>query len=686
MNRSHFFTRLLSVFLFLACPQLYGSDDVELVYGTGTSEKVSVSIPLDVFQEEMPGSWDNFVLINEFDHGKDTENEKDVEHVYFIERYLEKPGDVLMIIANVAKHLATLRRKPPREMKNSNEYGSGGNDSNGEIDRDLVGDLRNHFKTFNAIVFNATSKKILNCMYLAEYLGMRDEVIRCLAKEYLPLVHAQLCVGDAKDAGKEKSLFEAIAYHNLPFQSKEEVAREELLWRFTEFSKDNKFNIESFNKITDGAKKECGLKGFNPSFSIAEFLEANAFNLEDMGSNEGKQTQTYNIFFEDLELFNSLDGIVELLNLFPNDNPSCRRFFNLLLKNNKLKTATIPEELGKVLIFLRLNDNQLKSVTLPLSMDHLYELDLSGNKLTKINLKTACQSLGKLDLSNNRLSSFDLPPGLANVTHLDLRGNNLCRVTLYSPSSLQRLQVSNNELAEIDLPDDMPNLKMLELRGNRLTEIELPDLPELDCLDLSGNNLAYLTLPKDMAKLKYLWLGNNELVKLTLPATSSETVERIDVKHNRLKTFDLPNSVPKLHRLFLVGNPVELQKNLITALKKDWGELLLIIDDDQELVETANSKKFVRATQHQKFDLPEDKASWFDFVYTYLSIVQRVAPRIFITPEDIRKYVDELDIRTEKILPCPPLESASSSSAHSSGRSTPEKPSSPRLKSLNDNN
>ncbi|KAM6971631.1 transforming growth factor beta activator LRRC33 [Tautogolabrus adspersus] len=233
---------------------------------------------------------------------------------------------------------------------------------------------------------------------------------------------------------------------------------------------------------------------------------------------------------------------------------------------------------------LRMCTNCLQTLNLTSDRfsDSLYELDVSNNRLNEIigdeGSLSALSNLTYLNLSLNNLTL--LPSGfflsLSSLRSVDLSFNNI-NVCLR-----QETESSTDSLSTCVDWTDVESLCQLYLKGCNLqripasafaglslTHLDLSDNPGLivqESLESVSRTLQHLGLGNTQIQdfdfshfqsLKFLNISRNSLLQLS-PSLLNLELRVLDLRDNKLSTIpsDQANALaPKLHTLFLTGNP-----------------------------------------------------------------------------------------------------------------------------------
>ncbi|XP_069694838.1 leucine-rich repeat transmembrane neuronal protein 3-like [Periplaneta americana] len=271
---------------------------------------------------------------------------------------------------------------------------------------------------------------------------------------------------------------------------------------------------------------------------------------------------------------------------------------------------------------------------IPQTFQRHTRLILDHNNLQKLG-KNAFQSknivqLKYLDLDYCNISYIDRDAfnGLVLIEQLSLEDNFLTELkvgTFKNMTEISGLHLAGNriEKLEVGIFEDLISLDWISLQYNLLHSLESGNfvgLANLRGLWLSGNRLSYLhpDVFMHLTKLNYLHLDENE--KLYIPSDSSflnsPTLETLDISEcnlslitsksfenmsylkevdfsgNNVKGVDkgLFATIPRLSNLFLTGNPLECDCDLLEVWK--WC--------NEHGVKTARRKRVVKCETPDK--------------------------------------------------------------------------------------
>ena len=243
---------------------------------------------------------------------------------------------------------------------------------------------------------------------------------------------------------------------------------------------------------------------------------------------------------------------------------------------------------------LRLHANGLRG-QLPTSLAGLHRLQwlsLGGNDLEgQIPAdRWGLTSLSSLSLGGNRFTGL-VPTTILKVpegahSHGFNLSDNLLEgfETTGFPDGPQdhaiSLNVSGNQIKELPPTTwrQQTRWQLLDMSYNRLgpaVDLEYMPFSGLETLRLAGNDIAQLTGIDSfmLPELKVLDLGDNELSKLPAWLTELQTLEILDLSHNRL-SGELPVLPGRMHEVKLTGN--QLSGPLPDVDNQDQNELRLL--------------------------------------------------------------------------------------------------------------
>ncbi len=311
-----------------------------------------------------------------------------------------------------------------------------------------------------------------------------------------------------------------------------------------------------------------------------------------------------------------------------------RKLRYLNLSENKLKSFTMPESLGELVLLnlseqepltafhfpkirlsklekLHLHDCRIKSLEIPEGLQRLQWLDVARNQeLEEVSVVGDCPKLDYLDLSANKLSAFTLPVGFARLKYLYLVDNQLERLEFRSDlPQLNTLHLRNNQLK--GLPENflaLTGLEVLYLHNNPINQFS----PEAIHEDERGNSLqevrnTLISLQEDPAvpndEVKLVLLGNSTAGKSSLMRYLKDRIydeESLSSTHGILNEIWEPEGLlfkvniwdfggqeyyHATHRLFLSRNSVTLVLFETKTNKADRIRTMVKIYDDGEIAE-----------------------------------------------------------------------------------------------------
>lgn len=234
----------------------------------------------------------------------------------------------------------------------------------------------------------------------------------------------------------------------------------------------------------------------DPNFKAALLAEQVFVNTNGDNEIQLSEAQACPVLVMQNNNINDITGIEEFINLR-----------NAVFFNNNITTADFTG-LNK-LVSIKLQNNQLTSITLPLADTALIELYLQNNQLTKVTLPNKLGDLQYLNLSYNQLDSIDL--------------SNVTPTTRYN-------KVHHNQLTHITLPTNH-RINLLDCSHNLLTNIDFPRPP--GGLDCSYNLFDSLWIP---AQSRVVRCHNNPLLVFINEPGDTDT---LICHHSNLSTFNI---------------------------------------------------------------------------------------------------------------------------------------------------
>lgn len=133
--------------------------------------------------------------------------------------------------------------------------------------------------------------------------------------------------------------------------------------------------------------------------------------------------------------------------------------------------------------------------------------------------------------------------------------------------------MTENECFDFSLfrSPNFKNLRILNIAANKISSISLNfELPNLEFLNVSCNCIRSFTFISNCRKLQEIFAGTN-CFKSLKGLISLKELSLLDLSYNRVENFDdlgILSFNPKLSRLDLKGNPIELKREIKGSLKK----------------------------------------------------------------------------------------------------------------------
>lgn len=185
------------------------------------------------------------------------------------------------------------------------------------------------------------------------------------------------------------------------------------------------------------------------------------------------------------------------------------------------------------LVYLDLNGNTIRNISVLSGMPNLQELYMAHNALTDLSALSNVTSLQKLDVSYNSLSSIAPICGITNLTWLD---------------------VSNNKLTNLGAVDNLKNLVHFAAAYNALENVsQLTDCTQLQILNISNNNIIDISGLGVLKNLQELNFAYNQV--LALPVFDKDcALVAIDGSHNMLDSLEALVELQNLNNIYMDYN------------------------------------------------------------------------------------------------------------------------------------
>lgn len=209
-----------------------------------------------------------------------------------------------------------------------------------------------------------------------------------------------------------------------------------------------------------------------------------------------------NIYYLDLRE-NNITSIEPLLSL-----TKLKKLY--LHENGITEIGTLFSDL-KELEELRLDNNQIGSVSGEAPASKLFNLSLQDNNLSSVDLR-GFPKINNVDLTNNKLSTINLD-GFSAVTMISAENNNLSSTAgfkLLQKPNLWRLSLAENQISDLSGVNNLANIEIIDLRDNQVSDISgLSNLPSLETLSLHNNNLTDIDVLLNFDQLAKVYLREN---------------------------------------------------------------------------------------------------------------------------------------------------------------------------------
>ncbi|KAK9385487.1 hypothetical protein V1515DRAFT_608231 [Lipomyces mesembrius] len=285
------------------------------------------------------------------------------------------------------------------------------------------------------------------------------------------------------------------------------------------------------------------------------------------------------------------------------------------LSNNQMETLDGMSRLVHLREII-VDNNVLVNIDGIMQLDGLLRLSVRGNKLETLNLRNSnLARLEDLDISSNKLRDISSLERLKNLMFLNLDDNLLSGV---NPDGylvrLRTLKICRNELKEFDAAA-FPKLRILYLDDNRLqrvsslkklrllenlsirdqntttkyvtnyccdngdnvgseskvltscSELCCPHLTDVRKLYLSGNRPKDLKFQQHFLNLQSLELASVQLNDLPDQFSSfARNLRDLNLSFNELSDISNLKHIPKLRRLYLIGNQIKGMEHLASVI------------------------------------------------------------------------------------------------------------------------
>ncbi len=195
-----------------------------------------------------------------------------------------------------------------------------------------------------------------------------------------------------------------------------------------------------------------------------------------------------------------------------------------------------------------LSKNKLTTITFMNStFRQLETFNVNQNLIIQIpQVFNQCPKLKALVLSQNKISQIDTNAFLALSTHLS------------------SLRLSYNKLVNVNYMNfTFPQLKTFSLGDNPLLSIPVGFFNHIPLVNsLTIFNIGIINIPSNAftsnTYIYYFWLHHNKLVNVDFLGVPFNHVYDLQLQHNQLTSFDIPQSwqFPNLVKLHLDSNPL----------------------------------------------------------------------------------------------------------------------------------
>ena len=288
--------------------------------------------------------------------------------------------------------------------------------------------------------------------------------------------------------------------------------------------------------------------------------------------------------FDFLEHFSGL----EELQIFSVDlgGESCR-----LPENPALQTASITytdlsgvdlSALGNEpnLAFLRLNDDQLTSLSFLRTASALENVSAENNLLTSLDGLQDKDSLSNLYVENNQIKDISALKTCKNLQDFSASNNQIGDISpLEGCSELYNLQLGNNQISDISPLEGCTKLQALNLNKNQIQDAgPLSNCTELISLNLNRNRISDLSCLSGCTKIRDLDFRRNAVSDLGF-CENMLNLTLLRASENQISSLDGLDNVTQLAEVRLDKNQI----SDISMLSKNAEHLETAVLDDNQI-------------------------------------------------------------------------------------------------------
>ena len=288
--------------------------------------------------------------------------------------------------------------------------------------------------------------------------------------------------------------------------------------------------------------------------------------------------------FDFLEHFSGL----EELQIFSVDlgGESCR-----LPENPALQTASITytdlsgvdlSALGNEpnLAFLRLNDDQLTSLSFLRTASALENVSAINNRLTSLDGLQEKNSLSNLYVENNQIKDISALKTCKSLQDFSASNNQIGDISpLEGCSELYNLQLGNNQISDISPLEGCTKLQALNLNKNQIQDAgPLSNCTELISLNLNRNRISDLSCLSGCTKIRDLDFRRNAVSDLGF-CENMLNLTLLRASENQISSLDGLDNVTQLAEVRLDKNQI----SDISMLSKNAEHLETAVLDDNQI-------------------------------------------------------------------------------------------------------
>lgn len=340
-------------------------------------------------------------------------------------------------------------------------------------------------------------------------------------------------------------------------------------------STDNRIPLHFFQQFPDIKSLKITDKRLK-SIETADLLHANALFRLNVSHNDIDSIAAF--AFDSALKLTEIDLSFNLLNDLNENIFTSYSIKYLYLHNNQLNAVNA--HWFENLLYLRvltLNNNRIRAIDFRLFefMPTIYVLHLHSNEITDVHNDgpeheqlQQPRSLQTFSMHDNAVALESLHLIWLNADTIDVRntGAQICHIS----QRMRTVIASNNDIREINLDNlSVPHenaLVTLHLANNQLKSIEnVTHFHRLQYLNLSYNLLTHVDafIFATLNDLHTLDVSHNQLKRFELPNNQMTRLNALDVSFNELLTLNLGGIMSQLQTLNITGNAIQATDSMI---------------------------------------------------------------------------------------------------------------------------